>query len=503
MTITQEIWLVSTELASRASQSRYALATNRAERWARIFAERYGVEGEEVSSLKGVGDRHDLTRERVRQITSKVLAHATSLSVPTPCLDQLGPAIARHTPAKVEELNEKLRDLLGPLLSVRDAQRFAAEVMGKKVAHLVPSPFKQGPSRPQIAVDAESPILRVQIRRVRSCALKMIRTAGAAQIHFVTGSASAELEQPLSAQEVQRWCVAAPGFEWLDEKTGWFWLGPDHENRLFSVVKKQLVAARGRLDISEVHAGMSVSNRLIYKENRESNNFIEAPAIILAEVFSRLSWVKLIQHNDVLLVGEIEEKEVLSDVERAIVELIRSRHNVVSKAEIDQHIAALALAGPMGVAMGLSRSPIFTKLGRGLYAIRGTTIDPQGLANALQRVGGDSRGTVITAYHDDGTLLWPVRISESAYKHRPRVHVPAMLAKSIEPGAYQLLKPRGNVRIHIPEDLSNAYARGIMGPLVRAGFLPGQTVNLLLDPAKKTLAIAPDSKPGAGTVSPG
>ncbi|MBX9870800.1 MAG: hypothetical protein K2X75_02285 [Burkholderiaceae bacterium] len=489
MTISQEIWQISHALSEQAAQGKRGGAVEeRRRRWATLFAERYGVEGEECATLNSVGERHKLTRERVRQITSKVLQHSAAVNIPTPCLDQLREQIEKHTPAPIESINDALRSLLGPKLSVRDAQRFASEVLGRKVANLIASPFQPLTASKRVAIaPKDSDDQRTQARAVRSCALKMIRSTGAAQIHFLAGMAGEYLDQALDTRLVTRWCTMTPNFEWLDQSAGWFWLGPTTENRLFTVVRKQLAATGGgRLDISDVHAGMNSSVRNLYRAGEKETNLVEAPAAVLARALARTPWLKIVQHNDVMLAPGQPVPDALSSVESAIIEFLRTNNGVAWKHEIARHVVDHKIATQMGIAMALMKSPVVTKLGHGLYTVRGTTISPVGLSEAHRR-GRSGSNASAELLPDGNTYRWSVRITEGSLRNRHRVHLPVALATVIPPGTYRMEEQGSEIRVVIPEDVTNAYVGGLAGALIKQGYKASETISLLIDIEQKTV----------------
>jgi hypothetical protein len=103
------------------------------QRHADMFAMRYGVHGEEKSTLQQVGDHWGLTRERIRQIGDKMLGRARMTKLPPGPVPRLAEAVRSLTPATIDELDRKLRPMLGESLSVLGADRFARDLLGTPV----------------------------------------------------------------------------------------------------------------------------------------------------------------------------------------------------------------------------------------------------------------------------------------------------------------------------------------------------------------------------------
>jgi transcriptional regulator with XRE-family HTH domain len=100
-TVAAEIRAVSRWLSRNNKLRRtfdYEKLSSSEQRACEMFAIRYGIYGEEKSTLQSIGDVFGVTRERVRQITTHMSERATGMQVATPCLEQLAATISEMTP---------------------------------------------------------------------------------------------------------------------------------------------------------------------------------------------------------------------------------------------------------------------------------------------------------------------------------------------------------------------------------------------------------------------
>lgn len=87
--------------------------------------QRFGDYGQDCTSMQAIAEAHSLSRQHVSVVTIDVLKRIESDVLPNDLLDHIRYAIAPHTPATVDELEAKLRQRLGPSLSIKEGERFA------------------------------------------------------------------------------------------------------------------------------------------------------------------------------------------------------------------------------------------------------------------------------------------------------------------------------------------------------------------------------------------
>ena len=491
--ISEEIRCIGAWLSRKESLCRtthYELLHPNEQRLANIFAERYGVASENGSILKAIGVRYGVTRERIRQMVDKMVARSEGFSVVTPNLDMLAARLPAILPQAVTKLDEALRPLLGESLSLVSVERFSREVLGRSIVNIVNQQLNNSVASLIVAVN-KGDHDAAAFRAVRAVALSMIRSTGAAQIDFVAGAASTELKRGITALEAGRLCSLVQEFEWLVEVDGWFWLGPDCENRLLNVARKVLACTQQRVDVEDIHSAMARSRREYFEAGKNRTYAIDAPHAVLVAALRRTPWIQNIQHDDFRLRETIEPAVLLSESELALYKLLISKGGVAARYTIsDELMGSEQYSGsPMAIAIALDASPIFIRLDRGIFALRGASLKAEALAVALAAVGGSNtyrRQSVVI--DSEGFISIEFVLSEVAVKSR-YWELPAYLAEYISVGDFEYSGETEPVTYTIYPSGSRRLNRFI-AKLVRAGFHAGDHVSLLLHPKQRRILFA-------------
>ena len=399
-----------------------------------ILLQRYGAKGEPLSSLQAAGEAHGITRERVRQITESVTSRITDNALPTTLLDHLRIAIEPRLPCTVAKLDSSLRGLLGPHLSIEGVERFAREILGMSVVRIKVTPGAFATTRMAVRIDAPEDGTLAAIRNV---VLAMIRTTGAAQIHYVAGAASEALATGVSPAEVLECCKMHSKFEWLVEADGWFWLGPSTENRVKNCTMKVLCVANRNVDIEELAAAIARVRITRYGPDVVRPYLINAPLPVLKEIVTRFPMVTTLQHNDFRMAERLGsqdgvEEAYLSDTERDIAAVIRGSGGIASRSQLVADLVDSGRVIAITLNMTLDSSPVVRRIDSGLWALCGTTLSPAALGDAYTQSVVKRR---VRTRVQDGWHLFDVRLPASAVE-RGDWFVPVGLADILSIGEY-------------------------------------------------------------------
>ena len=492
-TVAEEIravgrWLSRSRVTRRTTDAR--LLTPAEQRVASIFAARYGVAGERNTILQTIGDQHGLTRERIRQIVEKLAQRSGQLKIPTPCIDRLAVEIRPSLPATLGVLDNQFRWLLGEALSIESVARFCREILGRNVISLTDRPANMvAPWEPTV-IDPQTHDPE-RLRVLRDVASRMIRSCGAAQILYVTGAASEVMDRAILPRDAMRDCSMIPGFEWLCEREGWFWFGEVPDNRLVSVARKILVAARQRVDAEEILTGLVRSRRHYYPQGRQNPYLIEPPLKVVIEVLSRTNGFRTIQYDDFVMESPESEEAVLSDAELAIVGALRANGNTASRYLLNTLLVKQGPLGHMALQVSLDTSPIFRHLEFGVFALRGAAIDAKCLAAAKSMVGGEGRNR--TELQVDGNGCYRLAFILSEYATKVRFwDIPSVLTEVMEEGEYQV-EGFDEPVTYVCLSGGARRLRRFISKLGSLGFTPGDEVVLVVKPEARRIWIEKSS----------
>jgi transcriptional regulator with XRE-family HTH domain len=489
MTVATEMRAVCSWFSRKSPFQRttdYSALDESEQRMADIMLYRYGVFGEDASTLQCIGNRLGLTRERVRQISENFIANLNGEIIGAPALDQLKSAMQSNLPCKVDELDRAYRGLLGESLSVAGADQFAREVLGRTVVRIVTRPANmQGHTTP-MAIQDDAPD-DGELRAVRQVAVSMVRISGAAQVHFVAGMSSTVLKRGVTPEEVVRCCRIFSNFEWISEEDGWFWFGPAADNRAKTAAFKVLSVATRNVDVEEIHDAMARARLLRYNPDKPRPYLLDAPLSVLREVLARIPGIEKLQYNDFRLDVLRAPEEVLSDTELAIYNVLMRYRGVASRHTIIEEGLASLDVTPMALNFALDSSPILVRLDKGIWSIRGYRISGEAVSAAIVRhsssIGGGPRFLPDEVRPVDGWWKLRVTVPESAFTRRHWI-VPVAVATLLQPGEYTVdgyVEPASYL-VGVNPNLG-----GFVGKLVAAGIGSNEVFVLYIHETERLL----------------
>lgn len=461
------------------------------QRLADMFALRYGVDGEANTTLQMIGDRFGLTRERIRQVVSKMSERTDRMKLLTPIIDRLGEMLKPHLPATVESLDATFRDVLGGALSIESVDRFCREILGRNVITMTARPADMALTWSPTVIDPDQHDAE-RIRAIRDAAMRMIRCCGAAQAFFVAGAASEAIGRGILPSDVERDCRMIPGFEWLIEKDGWFWYGESKENRLVAVATKILTAAGQRVDAEEILAGLVRSRRGNYEPDRQRSFLIEPPLQIVVEVLRRSTGFRNIQYDDFFLESPSPIEAVLSDAEVAVHRLMSNNGNLAARHTLNSQLVDRGLVKHMALQVSLDNSPIYRQLDRGVFALRGASLSAAALQAALDSVGGDV-ATVASPSERDGAGYYHLDCELTENMARNRYwSIPSKYARLLEDGDYEL---EGFVEpVVFSRNFGNNRINRFVSKVLSLGFSAGDTFDLAINPETRRIRLTKVAK---------
>lgn len=350
-------WLSTPEIINRTFNEKWL--DPRAKMLSQMMQMRYGVHGEEKSTLEATGEHFSLTRERIRQLLLPMTKRAVGIEFDTPLLDNLKEIIQAVTPATVDNMEAATRPILGKHLGLSCANRFANDILGKSLADFTALTTRNKKFATMVTSSSADSLPAESIKLSIQASRTAVRASGAADIDQVAQTVSEASAKPLSTEALHQAIQSIAGFEWLDKNQRWFWLGSDFDTRLVRVTRKLFSACQQDLRTSDIHKGMG------------SNENEPIPELILLSALSRFKWLAASGKNKFRAAHYIDPAEELSAVEKAICEAIQLHNGVATKSEIDTYVGKTLDVAQVSVNVTLSKSPVLIQPGRGLYSIRG------------------------------------------------------------------------------------------------------------------------------------
>jgi hypothetical protein len=168
----------------------------------------------------------------------------------------------------------------------------------------------------------------------------------------------------------QKLLPVLPGFGWLDETSGWFWIVDVPRNSLLTQIRKILVASP-RIDVGELRTGVGRHNR---------KKGFAPPRRVLLELCRQLPWCR-VDDEKITAVAPLNPREILSDSEQIILKILSDHGPVIQRAKFEE-LCLDAGMNQSSFSVFLSYCPLICRYATGVYGLRGAEI-PAGLVESL------------------------------------------------------------------------------------------------------------------------
>ncbi|WP_211167064.1 helix-turn-helix domain-containing protein [Aromatoleum evansii] len=506
-TVSDEILDIAAWLAEsnqRRRQADWSTLRPAAARNAEIFALRYGREGE-ARTLDCIGQRFNITRERTRQICATMLARTRGQQFATPVLASLIVDLQAHLPAPIAELESRFRDRLGPSQSLRGVYEFATEILATRTFEI-----RQNVTGHQLLRD-EPIACRVgddqsEIGRVlydASC--RMIRVSGAAQVQFVFGVCAQE-GLTLPYPDYMKLVMTLPGFEWLEERTGWYWLGGfgPADNRALFVARKILAVSPRRVDVAEIVSALARGRRRHNVQKPDAFELeVDAPRDAILGVLRRSPGIEVLQHDDLKSSTRFHIEDELSATEIMFYKTLHERGGLASWSELKSALCDRGGIQPVTFHMTLHTSPILQAVDFGLYKLIGYSLCSdkaiESLSSWRERLGATrAMGAAYEVLGSHAEASEPisvvVRLGSSIYRGG-YFDSPAALKPYLKMDqSYSVAGFPNPIRVWTSTQRHNKQLVRLQGmPQVfkSMGLRPGTQVTITLNPADRRFEVAP------------
>lgn len=395
------------------------IAAKRNRRNAEILISRWGLDGKGGVTLQEAGDRFGLTRERVRQIEARARKLVSARDIKLPMLDKALAIIAASGIDTVARVEERLKE--------------------------------SGVSRKAFRIDGILEMAKLQSRDVdfELTTLREIRLIGPPKVRSICSRLLSECKRraskigvvnvlDLSDSTGHRFGVSVPieatrrivgqlkGCSWLDAERDWLWFPASPRNRLRNQVWKVLSVANG-LPVSELREAVGRWHRM---------QGFAPPKAILSELCNQLSGVSVL-NGCVTSTSPPRPEDVLGSVERAFVEIFRDHGGIMRRSDLEAACVARGV-NLSSFYVYLGYSSLIEKLGVGVYALRGSKVQP-GQVDELRASVKRSGSLVDSGWTDDARVWIGYSMSHSTLVSGV-VSIPSGLKEVLE-GEYTLVAP--------------------------------------------------------------
>jgi len=338
------------------------------ERDQQIVMKYLGWDGKGKKTLESVAQGYGLSRERVRQIYTKLEKKAkTLIAVKNAEYSKLESAlkyITDHLPSGTDQIELGLtREGITKTNFNIEGIESASKLLGKTYDFTI---LKMNGKHIALSQkDLEIPKIVMNLTK------KNIAKNVIANVIDIIEHVNEKMKRNFSEDFIKSIVSAHEDFKWLDKSSGWFWFQSLKGNRLINIIKKILSVAYS-IDISELRAGISRFHRM---------SGLAPIRRVLLELCKQIQWCA-VKGTIIELKKQISWKQALrGTTEWAFASILKESGPVMQREELEKECVDLGM-NLNTFYQNLTFSPILCKYATGVYGLRGTKVPP-GLVESL------------------------------------------------------------------------------------------------------------------------
>ena len=317
-----------------------------------------GWTGDLPGTLQSVGDSFGITRERVRQIANKFERVHSHRKAFLPGLERVLRFVAQRVPAIADDIEKDLQ-ARGLTLS-----RFRVEAIiecGKRFGQPVPFVFDESRGVRVVTEGTDAGFTRLIAIHARRAASKY----GIANTVDLKEELTNTIRSGIDPQLLSRVVYAMRSYEDLGK--GWFWIRDLPRNHMLTIVRKVLAVAP-RIHVSEMRAAIANDPR--------GMGFAPPKEVVLC--FCQGAAECDVEDDFIIVRPGQDPSPVLSDIERAILDIFRTHGPLLSRKDFDERCVEHGIKRP-SLTLNTARLAIMARYAPGVYGLRGAVFSPDDL----------------------------------------------------------------------------------------------------------------------------
>lgn len=443
-TLEQELWKLTEGLST--------------ERNRQIFVQYLGWDGKPPRTLEAVGQRFNMTRERVRQIC-RPLEIVIGTKPFLPVLDRALHRIKTDAPVIAERFEAHLKQsrLTDNGFAV-ESLAAAARALGRDPGFELEALYNH-----RVVVPNED---RGIFTRLDQAARAATSHWGVANVQDVAATVKSGLES------AERLLPLLSGFKWLDQPTGWFWIENCARNSLLTQIRKVL-AASSQINVGELRTAVGRHHR---------RKGFAPPRRVLLELCRQLSWCR-VDGEKIFVPKPLNAKEILSNTEYLILRVFTEHGPVLQKSKLEPLCLAAGM-NPHSFLIYLTYSPLICRHAPGVYALRGADI-PVGLVESMIPKRSSTAKLLIDYGWVENKIYILYKISAGTLANGI-VSIPSALKKFVQ-GKFGLVAAEG---LEIGTIVARNNSAWGLGPFfTRRGGEPGDYLSIVFDLGQRVATV--------------
>lgn len=366
------------------------------------LAARLGWNGNKAVTLEQCGQRLGITRERMRQIQSKVLKRLPDHEVFMPRLDEALSLLEDRAPLRLAQASRVLRDSgITRTQFHPESLLNVAELLGKKTT------LRLCETRTGKMIASEPNLKVVQL--IPALARKLAGQSGVTSVFQVLDTLEAMGHQ-VDDDDLRRMLNDNPTFDFLNDD--WFWAVDikDKRNRLRNIARKILSVATPQ-DVRTIRDGVRRAYRVRAASHDRYATLVVPPLDVMTTFFQRHPDFR-VEGNAVYSSVSLDHKKELGDTDRIMVEVLRSSPaGVMDRTSFAQACLVRGM-NENTFSVYSSYSCVIEHVGIGVWKLRGVIVDPAAIeaVRIANHLKPREQRVLEYGWTDDGKLWIAARI---------------------------------------------------------------------------------------------
>jgi hypothetical protein len=325
---------------------------------AEIIVSFFGWTGRGVKTLQAVGNDFHITRERVRQITSRFIEKINRTHPFAPTLKRTMVQISKHLPASVNDIQAELcRRGITQSLFCLEGVVGAAKVLGEPIPLVIDEDHG-------IRTAVRYQDVGITKAIVRS-ARKTVSHAGLGKVGRLCGLIQEERGTSIDSLVVVRALQSLASLHWMDERNEWFFLDDVLRNHLVTLVTKVLSIAPS-IHVNDMRAAISGDFRAMG---------LAAPPKSVVIEFCKVACNCEVEGDTIIAKHPLSVVEALSKFEHLAYLVLADNGSLLHRSDFQRKCIERGM-NPNTFEHYLAKLPILVRYAPGVYGFRGAPVMP-------------------------------------------------------------------------------------------------------------------------------
>ena len=367
------IWLSSSGIADIPSFKSSSLSPFEKD-CAKNFAMRFGVFGSVYFlTEKEFQERAGITRALALVNCTRMASRYYEQDYPQNgwvVLNRIRGEIARHAPARVRVMEERLRPLLGKSLSLLDLNYFCRFMFDEPLFEVIDNPMLAASIIDPVIL-RQSDVAIKEASGVRPLALQQIRYSGVGNSYKIHDVILSRDGRDVDSEIVKKVVSFAPGFKWIDPGAGWYWLGPEKGRRsvMFRAATRIMALTKGPVDVQTIQL-VFVREQSRLHPGRLNNPIYKAPTPdIVIHFLKQYSDFEFHAPSGFSLKERIDPMTILSPRDCHLYKVILDNGGICTRADFETALIKTGIWTPQELGLALYFNNFMMRTPTGHYAI--------------------------------------------------------------------------------------------------------------------------------------